>query len=344
MSAAPPIKVKPAPLPPRTKLGNYHIVQQIAAGGFGLVYKAVDEKGRAVAIKEYLPAALCTRAAGQKHPVVHPDKLSLYRLGLKSFFEEGRALAQISHDSVVRVLNFFRENETVYMVMNLLEGASLQDFVLIARSLKKPKIFHESTIFSLFEEILTGLRVVHQYRMLHLDIKPANIFVTNADKAVLIDFGAAREVINHEINFVRPMYTPGFAAPEMYRRKGELGPWTDIYAIGACMFVCMLGYPPNAAPQRLEKDRLSLALSKMRKIYSDNLIEMVEWCMALDPLARPQSVHALVKEMESDAAPRFSGVPLTEKLRGQFDSVLGESTTGRKAGSLSRMLQPGGRS
>lgn len=317
-----PKKNKPAELPPNTKLGDYEIVQKIAAGGFGLVYRAVDSKGNFVAIKEYLPSALCTREKGQKVPVVPPEKLTLYRLGLKSFFEEGRALAQISHNSVVRVMNFFRENETVYMVMNLLEGASLQDFVLIARSLKKPRIFHERTIFSLFEEVLMGLRVVHQYRMLHLDIKPANIFITNADKAVLIDFGAAREVINHEINFVRPMYTPGFAAPEMYRRKGELGPWTDIYAIGACMFVCMLGYPPNAAPQRLEKDRLSLALSKMRKIYSDNLIELVEWCMALDPLARPQSVHALVKEMESDAVLRFTQPNLVGKLKGRLDIKL----------------------
>lgn len=300
------VKVKPASLPPDTRLGDYRIVKQIASGGFGLVYLAIDSKGRRVAIKEYLPAALCTREAGELHPVVQPEKLSLYRLGLKSFFEEGRALAQISHDSVVRVLNFFRENETVYMVMNLLEGASLQDYVITARSLKKPKILHEATIQSLFEEILNGLRIVHQHRMLHLDIKPANIFVTDDDRAVLIDFGAAREVINHEINFVRPMYTPGFAAPEMYRRKADLGPWTDIYAIGACMFVCMLGYPPNAAPQRLEKDRLSLALSKVRKIYSDSLIEMVEWCMALDPLSRPQSVHALVKEIEADGMRQYA--------------------------------------
>ena len=340
-------KTKPAPLPPDTTLGGYRIVQQIAAGGFGLVYKAVDQKGRPVAIKEYLPSALSTRAQGQKNPVVQSDKLALYRLGLKSFFEEGRALAQISHASVVRVLNFFRENETVYMVMNLLEGASLQDFVLVARSLKKPRIFQEETIYSLFEEILTGLRIVHQHRMLHLDIKPANIFITNQDKAVLIDFGAAREVINYEINFVRPMYTPGFAAPEMYRRKGELGPWTDIYAIGACIFVCMLGYPPNAAPQRLEKDRLGLALSKMRKIYSDNLIEMVEWCMALDPLARPQSVHALVKEMESDVAKHFREEPLSSKIKGHIDSILDDSPASefpRKPGTLARLFQSAGRS
>ena len=110
--------------------------------------------------------------------------------------------------------------------------------------------------------------------MLHLDIKPANIFITNDNKAVLLDFGAAREVLSKEGNFIRPMYTPGFAAPEMYRRDGVAGPWTDIYAIGACIYACMQGYPPNDAPQRIEKDRLALSLSRLRNIYSDNLIEV----------------------------------------------------------------------
>ena len=186
------------------------------------------------------------------------------------------------------VLNFFRENETVYMVMNYLEGATLQDFIITARELKKQKVFRESTIRSLFDEILRGLRIVHQHKMLHLDIKPANIFITDDNKAVMIDFGAAREVLSKEGNFIRPMYTPGFAAPEMYRRDSSMGPWTDIYAIGACIYACMQGYPPNDAPQRLEKDRLALALSRLRGVYSDNLIEVVEWCMSLDPLSRPQ--------------------------------------------------------
>ena len=118
------------------------------------------------------------------------------------------------------MLNFFRENETVYMVMNYLQGDTLQDFIITARDLKKQKVFRESTIRSLFDEILRGLRIVHQHKMLHLDIKPANIFITNDNKAVMLDFGAAREVLSKEGNFIRPMYTPGFAAPEMYRRDG----------------------------------------------------------------------------------------------------------------------------
>ena len=315
-------KVKPSSLPPDTMIGGYRIVRKVAAGGFGVVYLAVDTEGQQLAIKEYLPSSLVSRAPGALLPTIAPEKLSLYRLGLKSFFEEGRALAQISHPSVVSVMNFFRENETVYMVMNYLEGASLQDFIVTARELKKSKVFRESTIRSLFDEILRGLRIVHQHKMLHLDIKPANIFITDDNRAVLIDFGAAREVLSKEGNFVRPMYTPGFAAPEMYRRDTKMGPWTDIYAIGACIYACMQGYPPNEAPQRLDKDRIEVALTRLRGVYSDNLIEVVQWCMAIDPLSRPQSVFALQKEMNREGSRRYTKLSVGEKVRLQLDTIV----------------------
>ena len=318
-------KQKPAPLPADTVIGGYRVVRRISAGGFGVVYLAVDKEGQQVAIKEYLPSALTVRDQGELVPHVAPEKLSLYRLGLKSFFEEGRSLAQISHPSVVSVLNFFRQNETVYMVMNYLEGATLQDFIVTARDLKKQKVFRESTIRSLFDEILRGLRIVHQHKMLHLDLKPANIFITDDNKAVMIDFGAAREVLNKEGNFTRPMYTPGFAAPEMYRRDSTMGPWTDIYAIGACIYSCMQGYPPNDAPQRLEKDRLALSLTRLRGVYSDNLIEVVEWCMSLDPLSRPQSVFALQKELSREGERQYTKLSVGEKVRLQFDTMLNDT-------------------
>ncbi len=323
-------KVKPAPLPPDTVIGGYRIVRKLAAGGFGVVYLAVDEQGTQVAVKEYLPASLASRQPGTLVPQVAPEKQSLYRLGLKSFFEEGRSLAQISHSSVVGVLNFFRENETVYMVMNYLQGATMQDYVITARDRRKDKIFSESTIRSLFDEILRGLRIVHQYKMLHLDIKPANIFISDEDRAVLIDFGAAREVLNKEGNYIRPMYTPGFAAPEMYKRDGVMGPWTDVYAIGACIYACMQGYPPAPAPQRKEKDKLELALSRLRGVYSDNLIEIVLWCMAMDPNERPHSVFALLRELGNEGERRYTKLTLTEKMRLQINGLV----TGKKDSTL----------
>ena len=334
-------KTKPASLPPDTVIGGYRVIRRVSSGGFGVVYLALDGEGQQVAIKEYLPSSLATRSVGELLPKVPPEKLSLYRLGLKSFFEEGRALAQISHASVVSVLNFFRENETVYMVMNYLEGATLQDFIITARDLKTEKVFRESTIRSLFDEVLRGLRIVHQHKMLHLDIKPANIFITDDNRAVMIDFGAAREVLSKEGTFIRPMYTPGFAAPEMYRRDAQMGPWTDIYAIGACIYACMQGYPPTEAPQRQEKDRLTLALNKLRGIYSDNLIEVVEWCMALDPLSRPQSVFALQKELAREGERRYTKLSVAEKMRLQLDTLMTEPKKGTQ--KMADTTRPGSR-
>jgi len=317
-------KVAPAPLQPGTMVGAYRIVRKLAAGGFGVVYLALDGQGQQVAIKEYLPSSLVTREVGEQAPQVPSDMQSLYRLGLKSFFEEGRSLAQIAHPSVVRVIDFFPENDTVYMVMNYLEGASLQDFILTARQLKKPKVFRESTIRSLTEEILRGLRIVHQHRMLHLDIKPANILITDDNRAVLIDFGAAREVLTKEGNFTRPMYTPGFAAPEMYQRDGLMGPWTDLYAMGACIYSCMHGFPPHEAALRVADDRVAITMARLRGTYSDNLIEVVSWCMALDPLARPQSVFDLQKVLSREGERRYTRLSMREKIRLQIDTFVAD--------------------
>lgn len=329
-------RIKPAPLPPDTQIGDYRIVRKLASGGFGIVYLAHDAQGQEVAIKEYLPAALTTRSPGELVPKVAADKVSLYRLGLKSFFEEGRALTQISHPSVVSVLNFFRENETVYMVMNFLRGASLQEYVVLARGKKHHKVLRESTIRSLFDEVLRGLRIVHQHKMLHLDIKPANIFITDEDRAVLIDFGAAREVLNKQASFIRPMYTPGFAAPEMYKRDNNLGPWTDIYAIGACMFACMTGQPPTDVPNRRDKDRLAMALARLRGVYSDNLLELVQSAMALDPMERPQSVFAFHKALINEPPRSYTPLSVAEKVRLQLESLMGDTSRAQAAQEAAR--------
>jgi serine/threonine protein kinase len=132
-------------------------------------------------------------------------------------------------------------------------------------------------------------------------------------------------VLSKEGNFIRPMYTPGFAAPEMYRRDASMGPWTDIYAIGACMYACMQGYPPHEASQRADKDRVAAALARLRGVYSDNLIEIVGWCMSLEPLSRPQSVFALQRELLRDGERRYTKLSVAEKMRMQLDAIVTET-------------------
>jgi len=297
-----------ASLPEGIQLGNYRIVKKISSGGFSIVYLAQDENGNSVAIKEYMPAALASRKNGEYAPYITPENLNTYRIGLKCFFEEGRALASIYHPNIVRVLNFFRANETVYMVMHYESGRSLQEHVLRNRSKDQKDVLSERFIRRVFAQVMNGLREVHSNRLLHLDVKPANIYLRMDGAPILLDFGAARQTLQRDISKTYPMYTPGFAPPELYKRDAELGPWTDVYSIGACIYACMSGLPPQESDQRLKDDKMPQALRSFRGLYSAQLISMVERCLRLNSLERPQTVYAVQKELINTVpeSPEFS--------------------------------------
>ena len=288
-----------APLPDGHVLGGYRIVRKIASGGFSIVYLAENPYREEVAIKEYLPASLVRRHDGELAPVIATQNLNTYRNGLKCFFEEGRALARIFHPNVVRVLNFFRAHDTVYMVMAYERGRSLQELVLRHRSRDARQVLPERHVRRVFGQVMNGLREVHANRLLHLDLKPANVYLRVDGTPILLDFGAARQTLNEEAPRLFPMYTPGFAAPELYRRQHQLGPWTDIYSVGASMFACMVGAPPQPADQRELQDKVPASLKPLEGRYSQPLIDLVLWCMRLNPIERPQSVFALQKLLRS---------------------------------------------
>ena len=285
-------------LPAGTRVENYRIVSTLASGGFSTVYLAQDEKDAPVVIKEYLPASLAVRTDGAAAPKVAPADVAKFRYGLKCFFEEGRALAKLTHPNVVRVLNFFRANDTVYIVMRYEKGRSLQ--LQIQHRVDMPD---EVWLRSTFAELLNGLREVHRNKILHLDIKPANVFLRTDGSPLLIDFGAARQTLTAETTKLAPTYTPGFAAPEQYARKGELGPWTDIYSIGATVYACLAAAAPQPAHLRLKKDELAPARKRWAEQYSRVLLDIVDWCLRLDHLERPQSVFALQKALLGEKDP-----------------------------------------
>ncbi len=289
-----------AALPEGLELGGYRIVKKIAVGGFSIVYLAHDREGRPVAIKEYLPAALARRAPGQLAPAVDAGSAELYRLGMKYFFDEGRALAAIEHPNVVRVLNFFRAHDTVYLVMRYEQGRSLQEHITRRRQQQRKPPFSERAIRAIFLQVMDALREVHTHKLLHLDLKPANIYLRDDGTPILLDFGAARQTLQADPAQIHPMYTPGFAAPELHR-KGDLGPWTDIYGIGASICCCMLGVPPQPALERQQEDAMPARLRELETGYSAALIDLVRRSLALDPLARPQSVYTMQKLMRPSA-------------------------------------------
>ena len=285
-------------LPADYRLLNYRIDRQISRGGFSIVYRAFDETATAVAIKEFLPASLVLRTEGDIVRASSAENLTSFRYGMKCFFEEGRALAKLSHPNVVRVLNFFRANETVYLVMRYERGRTLQEHIQARRGAMK-----ENFIRRVFTLLLNGLREVHANKLLHLDIKPANVYIRNDITPVLIDFGAARQTLTAEGFKLNPMYTPGFASPEHYQKRELLGPWSDIYSIGASIFACLAGAAPQAADLRVEKDRYVSATKLFAGKYSDQLLETIDWCLQLDHSKRPQSVMALQKVLLRERDP-----------------------------------------
>ena len=289
-----------------TRLDKYRIVRTLAAGGFSIVYLAHDDNDTPVVIKEYLPAGLALRSDAAQPPKIAAADLPRFRYGMKSFFEEGRALAGLQHPNVVRVLNFFRANETVYLVMRYERGRSLQQHILGRKGLPD-----EIWVRSTFAQQLNGLREVHTNKLLHLDIKPANVFLRTDGSPLLIDFGAARQTLSAEAEQLAPTYTPGFAAPEQYARKGELGPWTDIYSVGATVYACLAGTAPQPAHLRLEKDELVPARRAWDDHYSSVLLDIIDWCLRLEHLERPQSVFALQKALLGEKEPeRQASKPL----------------------------------
>ena len=291
-----------APLPEGLEVGGYRIVRKISSGGFSIVYLAHDPDGAPVAIKEYLPSSLVRRAPGELVPAVSAEHLTTYRNGLKCFFEEGRALARVLHPNVVRVLNFFRAHDTVYMVMAYEEGRSLQELVMRFRGKPGREVIPERHVRRIFAQVMNGLREVHANRLLHLDLKPANVYLRRDGSPMLLDFGAARQTLTIDAPKLFPMYTPGFAAPELYRRNQQLGPWTDIYGLGATMYACMIGAPPQPSDQRAVHDKTDAALQAAVKLYSQQLVDIVHWCLKLNPLERPQSVFSLQRALREPPA------------------------------------------
>ena len=307
------------PLPEGHQLQTYRILRVLASGGFSFVYLAHDENDVPVAIKEFLPAALALRIDGALEPKVPEEQAAAFRYGMKCFFEEGKALASLTHPNVVRVLNFFRAHETVYLVMRYERGRTLQEHIHARRG-----ALRESWIRNTFASLLNGLREVHTSKLLHLDIKPGNVYLRSDGTPLLIDFGAARQMLQGEAPSLPPMFTPGFASPEHHMDRAKLGPWSDIYSVGATIYACVTSNAPPSAEERLDKDRMMPARKIGAGRYSSELLDTIDWCMRLEHLERPQSGFALQKTLLGEKEPEYRGAaPVLEQLKGMWTKLGG---------------------
>ena len=284
-------------LAPGTRLGAYQLERLIAKGGFSLIYLArEDETGDEVVIKEFMPKKIAGRdRRGRVLPTEGKHAESLYR-GRKLFFHEVKALASVRHPNIVRVLDFFLANETCYLVMPNERGRNLGAYIQERRG-------GLSTTFLLdvFLPVLDALSLLHNRSMLHLDVKPGNIHLRHGNEPLLLDLGAVHPLSRGRMRGGQ-VITAGYSPVEQYYRGGHIGPWTDVYAVGASLRTCMDGRTPPPAIERHQEDKLVPARVELKNRYPNFLLEAVDWSMAMDPSKRPQDAGELLKLLNRYAA------------------------------------------
>ena len=242
-------------LSPGTVLQDRYLIGRVLGqGGFGITYLAWDNILKIkLALKEYLPQQYVTRIAGQHTVTIfNPSYAEYFSYGLSKFLDEARTLAQFTeHPGVVSVRDYFEANNTAYLVMSYLEGITLKEYLL--QSSGKISV---NEAFHLFRPVLDALSEVHNAGVLHRDISPENLLVTDRKQVVLIDFGAARQAMGEKSRSLSVIMKAGYSPLEQYQSKGNQGPWTDIYALAATIYRSICGYKPAEALDRLEDDNL----------------------------------------------------------------------------------------
>ena len=272
-----------------TRLDCYRVIKLIGSGGFSLIYLAEDEDNHdEVAIKEYLPKKVGTRLGGETVSLASGEKLDSFHRGRRLFFQEALALATLRHPNIVNVRNCFLANDTAYLAMDYEPGKNLGRYVK-----RREGGLSATFLLTVFPPLLDALTLIHERQHLHLDFKPSNIHLRPGANPLLLDFGAVYHLDPDRGDKKAQVITPGFSPAEQYRSGGQVGPWTDVYAVGASMRACIEGRSPPPAIDRLSEDTLVPAREAFRNKYPAHLLAAIDWAMAVDPNQRPSNTRDL---------------------------------------------------
>lgn len=273
-----------------SRLDDYVIERPLSCGGFSLVYLArrvIDQQQ--VAIKEYFPRKLASRSAELNITPNNAEAARAFTRGRQHFLEEAKVLAKLKHPNILDVQSFFQCNGTAYLVMNFCYGRNLADYLT-----EKQGRLSGTFLLNLLRSLLDGIQAIHMAGLLHLDIKPLNILIRPGGSPLLLDFGAVQPYPNTRTWSPGKILTQGFSPIEQYSsRHGGIGPWSDIYALGATMRSCLDGKAPPASTLRLENDSLPSAAATYHPPYPLPLLKAIDWAMAVTHSERPQTVEEL---------------------------------------------------
>ncbi|MDQ6618122.1 MAG: serine/threonine protein kinase, partial [Pseudomonadota bacterium] len=229
-------------LPSGTALLEFDILDRIGEGGFSFVYLANDRSlRRTVALKEYMPPGLCSRASDNSVTLRAPRDRDTFEAGLRNFINEARLLAQFDHPALLKVYRSWEGNGTAYMAMPYCRGISLERLVRA-----DPAAINERWLKRMLAIVMDGLETLHVAHCYHRDISPDNVQVLDNGMPLLLDFGAARRIMAGVAHGITVILKPGYAPVEQYADDASIpqGPWTDIYALSAVVYFCVTGKAP----------------------------------------------------------------------------------------------------
>ncbi len=241
-------------LPKGTMLQEYEVLRILGEGSFGIVSLAKGRYlGDHVAIKEYLPKELAIRAGDTSVAPTSSSSERDFLWGRQKFLEEARLLWQLGnpkpHPNIIAVRRFFELHATAYLVMDFEQGEPLSTVI------KRDGPLPEEQVWSLLNPLLDGLEAVHAAGITHRDVKPDNIFVRNDGTPALLDFGAARLALGERTQSAFNAMSPAYAATEQLMGSDRIGPWTDIYGLGATLYRTVTGQLPQPPLERLVEER-----------------------------------------------------------------------------------------
>ena len=275
--------------------GKYRIIRFINSGGFGCTYEAehVMLENR-VAIKEFFVKDFCNRDEVTAHVTVGTQsKRGLVNKLRQKFVDEARAICKLHHPGIVTVSDVFEENGTAYFVMDYIEGRSLSQMVHTDGPLTEGKALYY------IRQVADALKYVHEHNRLHLDVKPGNIMVDGAGRAILIDFGASKQYDEQDGENTSTLLgkTPGYAPLEqMGNDVVKFLPSTDIYALGATLYKLLTGVTPLSAHLLASGE----VLSPLPGDISDSTRQTIAAAMQVNKNKRPQSVAEFMRMLEGE--------------------------------------------
>jgi serine/threonine protein kinase len=268
---------------------KYKISKVLGNGGFGITYLATHNfLEKQVAIKEVYSPTFCKRNNNGSLTGLS-DNFDVFK---RNFFAEARTLAKFSNNkNIVQVSDIFNENNTIYFVMDYVEGHSLQEFI------DKKGILPFSQAIKYIIDILTALIEVHQNNILHRDIKPANLLIRNLDKEIiLIDFGIAREFTQDETLTQTAMISVGYAPPEQSISSHKRTASVDLYSVGAVLYFCLTGKRPQTNDERSIEDYISA--KQLNSAIPKNLDDLIIKAMQRKPHERFQSAEEMINGLK----------------------------------------------